>query len=42
MQQYLKYCKDNNITKERIEEETHLGTLSDVMKYYKPLDKEAR
>ncbi len=42
MQKYLKYCKDNNITKDRIEEETHLSTLSDVMKYYKPLDKEAR
>lgn len=42
MQQYLKYCKDNNISKEKIEEETHLGNLSDVMKYYKPLDKEVR
>ena len=42
MQQYLKYCKDNNITKDKIEEETHLGNLSDVMKYYKPLDKEVR
>lgn len=42
MQKYLKYCKDNNITKDRIEEETHLSTLYDVMKYYKPLDKEAR
>lgn len=42
MQKYLKYCKDNNITKDRIEEETHLSTLSDVMKYYKPLDKEVR
>lgn len=42
MQKYLKYCKDNNITKDRIDEETHLSTLSDVMKYYKPLDKEAR
>ena len=28
--------------KEKIEEETHLGNLSDVMKYYKPLDKEVR
>ena len=42
MQKYLKFCKDNNITKESIEEATHLTTLSDVMKYYKPHEKEVR
>lgn len=42
MQRYLKYCKDHEITKEKIEEESKLGKLTDVMKYYKPLDKEVR
>lgn len=35
VQKYLKYCKDNNITKERIEKEEKLDNLPDAMKYYK-------
>ena len=35
MQKYLKYCKDNKITKDVIEKETELDKLPDAMKYYK-------
>lgn len=35
MQKYLKYCKENKITKEVIEKETKLDKLPNVMKYYK-------
>ena len=35
MQKYLKYCKENGITKEKIEKETNLEGITDVMKYYK-------
>ena len=42
MQKYLKYCKENEITKEKIQIESKLSNLDDVMKYYKPQDKEAR
>lgn len=35
MQKYLKYCKDNGITKEKIEKENNLDVL-DVMEHYKP------
>lgn len=35
MQKYLKYCKDNKITKDVIEKETKLDKLPDAMKYYK-------
>lgn len=35
MQKYLKYCKDNKITKDVIEKETELDKLTDAMKYYK-------
>ena len=38
IQKYLKYCKDNGITKEKIEQEIDLKEpiVPDVMKYYKP------
>lgn len=35
MQKYLKYCKDNKITKDVIEKKTELDKLPDAMKYYK-------
>lgn len=35
MQKYLKYCKDNKITKEVIEKATKLDNVNDAMKYYK-------
>lgn len=35
LQEYLKYCKENGITKEKIEKEVKLEKISDVMKYYK-------
>ena len=35
MQKYLEFCKKNNITKERIENETKLYGVTNVMKYYK-------
>ena len=36
-QKYLKYCKENQITKERIEKANNLedGVVEDIMKYYK-------
>lgn len=34
MQMYLKYCKDNNISKKLIETETKLKDVSDIMQYY--------
>ena len=39
MQKYLKYCKDNNISKKLIETKTKLRDVSDVMQYY---EKETR
>lgn len=39
MQKYLKYCKDNKITKELIEKEVKLDVSIDAMKFYKK-DKE--
>lgn len=43
MQKYLKYCKNHEITKDRINEESKIGKIAvDAMKYYKPLDKEVR
>lgn len=35
MQKYLKYCKDNKITKEVLEKETGQSDIENVMKYYK-------
>lgn len=35
MQQYLKYCKRNNITKESIDKGINYNDTPDVMKYYK-------
>lgn len=35
MQKYLKYCKDNKITKEVIEKEVKLDVSVDAIKYYK-------
>lgn len=41
MQKYLKYCKDNKITKEVIEKEVKLDVNVDVMKFYEK-DKKSR
>lgn len=41
MQKYLKYCKDNKITKEVIEKEVNLNLNVDVMKFYEK-DKKSR
>lgn len=44
-QLYLKYCKDNNITKERIDKENNFNDTPNAMKYYEKIrmkDKEAR
>ena len=35
MQKYLKYCKDNGITKEKIEKETNTNDIKNIMKFYK-------
>lgn len=35
MQKYLKYCKDKNITQERLNKELGLNGASDIMMYYK-------
>lgn len=35
MQKYLKYCKDNGITKETIEKQCNTKDVFDIMKYYK-------
>lgn len=35
MQKYLKYCKDNEITKEIIEKQCNTKDVFDIMKYYK-------
>lgn len=40
VQMYLKYCKDNKITKEKIEKENGLDGVPNAMKYYK--DKKER
>lgn len=40
MQKYLKYCKDNKITKEIIEKEVKLDVSIDVMKFYEKKGKE--
>lgn len=37
VQSYLKYCFDNNITKEYLDEKLQLNTV-DIMKYYEGLD----
>ena len=37
MQKYLKYCKDNDITKEYLDDKTGLNT-KDVMQYYENLE----
>lgn len=34
VQEYLKYCKKNGITKEKLEKETNME-IADMMKYYK-------
>lgn len=34
MQKYLKYCKDNNITKEKIDKACGTSMTIDIMKYY--------
>ena len=36
MQKYLKYCRQNRITKEKIETETGLSGMMDVMTLYHP------
>lgn len=41
MQKYLKYCKDNKITKEFVEKEVKLDVSIDVMKFYEK-DKKLR
>ena len=44
-QLYLKYCKENNITKERIDKENNFNDTPNAMKYYETIkmkDKEAR
>lgn len=35
MQKYLKYCKENNITKEAIDKGINYNETPDIMKYYK-------
>ena len=35
MQKYLKYCKTNKITKEKLEKECNVKDIKDVMKFYK-------
>jgi len=35
LQEYLKYCKKNGITKEKLEKETNME-IADMMKYHKP------
>lgn len=42
MQKYLKYCREHDITKERVEVAAKVKGLNDAMKYYKPQDKEVR
>lgn len=42
LQKYLKYCKDHEITKEKVEIEGKVKGLTDIMKYYKPQEKEVR
>ena len=44
-QLYLKYCKENNITKERIDKENNFNDTPNAMKYYETIkmkDKEER
>ena len=42
MQKYLKYCKDNGITKEYLEKATNQRNLDDVTKFYKDPKKKER
>lgn len=42
MQKYLKYCKDNGITKEYVEKTTNQKNLVDVMQFYKDAKKKER
>ena len=35
MQEYLKYCKENGITKEKIEQDVKNAKVTDIMKFYK-------
>ena len=35
MQEYLKYCKEEGITKEKIEKEIKLTEVNDIMRFYK-------
>ena len=42
MQKYLKYFKDNNITKERIDKACGTKMTDNIMKYYQPDKKNKR
>ena len=42
MQKYLKYCKENGITKEYIEKTTNQKNIVDVMQFYKDVKKKER
>lgn len=42
MQKYLKYCKNNKITKEVIEKEVKLDVSIDVMKFYEKEEKQKK
>lgn len=42
MQKYLKYCKANNITKERIDKACGTKMTDNIMKYYQPDKKNKR
>lgn len=39
MQKYLKYCKENGITKEKIEKELNVTDIPNVMEFYKDKNK---
>ena len=42
MQKYLKYCKENGVTKEYIEEKTNQKNIVNVMQFYKDDKKKER
>lgn len=42
MQKYLKYCKENDITKEYIKKTTNQKNITDIMRFYKDVKKKER